>query len=121
MRRCGSTATPSGWRTVGRRAARGGGREPAALRLRPARRTARHHAVYSVSLATRRPYAFWLFGTPVAWALMLGAPLVAAAVRAALQRDPAARALVFVVIVAALSGVTKAETERIWLFMVPWA
>ncbi len=77
--------------------------------------------VYRASIATRRPYAFWLFGSPVAWGVMLGLPIAAAAVRAAVRRDDVALALALVIGVAVVAGFTKAETERIWLFMVPWA
>jgi len=78
-------------------------------------------SVYRASIATRRPYVFWAFGSPVAWGVMLGLPLAAAAIRAATRRDDAALALALVIVIAAVAGFTKAETERIWLFMVPWA
>ena len=77
--------------------------------------------VYDNSLATRRPYAFWVFGSPVAWGVMTGVPIIAAAIAGLVARRPAAIALAVVVLVAALGGFTKAETERIWLFMVPLA
>lgn len=78
--------------------------------------------VYRDSLARVRPYAFWVFGSPVAWALMLG-PLIAAAVLrgVAAAKDGAAIAITAVVVIAAIGGFTKAETERIWLFFVPLA
>ena len=77
--------------------------------------------VYDNSLATRRPYAFWVLGSPVAWAVMTGVPIIAAAIAGLVARRPAAIALAVVVVVASLGGFTKAETERIWLFMVPLA
>ena len=77
--------------------------------------------VYRQSLSTTRPYLYWLFGSPVAWALMLGPLIVAGALRGAQLRDGAAIAIVAVVLIAAIGGFTKAETERIWLFMVPLA
>jgi hypothetical protein len=77
--------------------------------------------VYRHSVASVRPYAFWLLGSPVAWAIMLGAPIAAAALAAVVRREPAAVALAVVVAVAATGGFTKAETERIWLFLVPLA
>lgn len=78
--------------------------------------------VYRDSLAQVRPYLFWVFGSPVAWALMLGPVIVLGIIRgAAALRDPAAIALVVVVLVAAFGGFTKAETERIWLPFVPLA
>lgn len=78
--------------------------------------------VYRDSLARVRPYAFWLFGSPVAWALMLGPVIAAAVLRGATAaRDAASIAIVAVVVIAAVGGFTKAETERIWLCFVPLA
>jgi hypothetical protein len=78
-------------------------------------------AVYRASLATSRPYAFWAFGSPVAWGVMLGLPLAAAGLRGLRAGDAAARALAAVLVIAAVGGFTKAETERIWLMFVPRA
>jgi methylthioxylose transferase len=75
--------------------------------------------VYRSSVATVRPYRFWLFGSPVAWGLLVGPVVIAAAVRAAMRRSPVAIAILGVVVIAALAGFTKAETERIWLIFVP--
>jgi methylthioxylose transferase len=77
--------------------------------------------VYRHSVATVRPYAFWALGSPVAWGVMLGLPIAAAALRAVGRGSDAAVALAVVVLVAAVAGFTKAETERIWLFLVPLA
>jgi hypothetical protein len=77
--------------------------------------------VYRNSLAQIRPYRFWVFGSPVAWALMLGPVVIAAATRAALRRNPVALGILAVVVIAAVAGFTKAETERIWLIFVPLA
>jgi hypothetical protein len=74
--------------------------------------------VYRHGVASVRPYAFWVVGSPVAWGFMLGVPIVAAALRALRAGDDAAVALAVVVVVAAGAGFTKAETERIWLFLV---
>ena len=68
-----------------------------------------------------RPYTFWVFGSPVAWAVMLGMPNSLVALRALCESEPAALALVAVVVVSAVLGFTKAETERIWLPFVPLA
>ena len=68
-----------------------------------------------------RPYAYWMLGAIVAWGVMLGPPIAAAAVRSAMRRDRVALALAAVLLVAAVGGYTKAETERIWLFLVPLA
>jgi hypothetical protein len=78
-------------------------------------------AVYRNSVASVRPYAFWAFGSPVAWGAMLGLPIAAAALRRLARGDDAAVALAVVVAVAAIGGFSKAETERIWLFLVPFA
>lgn len=78
--------------------------------------------VYRDSLARVRPYAFWVLGSPVAWALMLGPVIVAAVLRGVtVAKDGAAIAITAVVVIAAVGGFTKAETERIWLFFVPLA
>lgn len=77
--------------------------------------------VYRNSVSTVRPYRFWLFGSPVAWGLLVGPVVIAAAVRAAMRRSPVAVAILGVVVIAALAGFTKAETERIWLIFVPLA
>ena len=77
--------------------------------------------VYRHSVASVRPYAFWVVGSPVAWGVMLGLPIAAAALRSLARANDAAIALAVVVIVAAVAGFTKAETERIWLFLVPLA
>jgi hypothetical protein len=77
--------------------------------------------VYGNSLAAVRPYAFWVFGSPTAWLVMLGIPTAWLALRSLTRLDPAAMALAGVVTVAAIAGFTKAETERIWLPFVPLA
>lgn len=77
--------------------------------------------VYDNSLAMRRPYEFWVLGSPVAWGVMTGPPIIAAALSGLVARRPAAVALAVVIAVSALGGFTKAETERIWLFWVPLA
>jgi methylthioxylose transferase len=78
-------------------------------------------AVYRNSLASVRPYAFWAFGSPTAWLVMLGLPTAWLVLRSLSRRDPAALALGAVVMAAAVLGFTKAETERIWLPFVPLA
>jgi hypothetical protein len=74
--------------------------------------------VYDVGIASRRPYWFWLFGSPTAFLLILGAPI--AWLAAARLPHPEAIAIFTVIAVAAVAGFTKAETERIWLFLVPF-
>jgi hypothetical protein len=78
-------------------------------------------AVYRHGIANIRPYGYWLFGSPVAWGIGLGLPTAWAALRAVGRGDSAALALAAVVIVGAVLGFTKAETERIWLPFVPLA
>jgi hypothetical protein len=78
-------------------------------------------AVYRHSVAAVRPHAFWAFGSPVAWGVMLGVPIAAGTLRALARGDDAAIALAAVLAIAAAAGFTKAETERIWLFFVPLA
>ena len=78
-------------------------------------------ALYRNSVASVRPYWFWALGSPVAWGLMLGAPIAAAGIVAALRGRPEAVALACVLAIAAVLGFTKAETERIWLPFAPLA
>lgn len=77
-------------------------------------------AVYRRTTAAR-PYIYWLFGSPVAWAAMLGLPTATLALRALAAAEPAALALAAVVITGSVLGFTKGETERIWLPFVPLA
>jgi methylthioxylose transferase len=77
--------------------------------------------VYRHSVASVRPYAFWAVGSPVAWGVMLGLPIAAGALRALARGSDPAVAVAVVVLVAAAGGFTKAETERIWLFLVSLA
>lgn len=76
---------------------------------------------YRASIATVRPYAYWVFGSPAAFIVALGIPIAWYATRAVAERHPAALALAAIVLVAAVGGFSKAETERVWLFMVPLA
>jgi hypothetical protein len=72
--------------------------------------------VYELGIAARRPYAYWVLGSPVAFLLVLGLPIAWLAFRSS---APEARAIAAVIAVATLVGFTKAETERIWLFLAP--
>jgi hypothetical protein len=74
--------------------------------------------VYELGIASRRPYSYWLFGSPSAFLLILGAPI--AWLAAARLPHPEATAIFAVMLVSAVGGFTKAETERIWLFLVPF-
>jgi hypothetical protein len=75
--------------------------------------------VYGEGVASRRPYGFWLLGSPVAFLVAAGLPIAWLALRALGARETVAVALFAVVAIAALLGFTKAETERIYLFLVP--
>lgn len=75
--------------------------------------------VYRESVARVRPYAFWLFGSPAAFLAFAGLPLTWYAATALGRRHPAAVALALVILISAVGGFTKAETERIWLMYVP--
>ncbi len=79
---------------------------------------------YYAGLASERPYAYWVWANLAALALSAGpaaAPIVRRAVRAA--RRPAALlplAALVAVLAADLSGLSKAEVERIWLPFAVW-
>jgi hypothetical protein len=75
---------------------------------------------YREGIARLRPYAFWFFGSPAAFVLLLG-PVAWFAGRSLATKEPAALGLAAVIAVSVLAGYTKAETERIWLFLVPFA
>jgi methylthioxylose transferase len=77
--------------------------------------------VYREGIASRRPYEFWVFGSPTAFLVALGLPTAWFALRSAGAGDAAARALFAVLVAAAVLGFTKAETERIYQFLVPLA
>jgi hypothetical protein len=72
-------------------------------------------------IGSQRVYVFWVFGSPVAWAVMLGLPVVWFALRALAAGDAAAIATWALVLAASVLGFTKAETERVWLPFVPLA
>ncbi len=76
--------------------------------------------VYEIGIASRRPYAYWLFGSPTAFLLILGAPIAWLALKRLAQGAPEALAIAAVIAIACVLGFTKAETERIWLFLVPF-
>jgi hypothetical protein len=78
------------------------------------------HQVYDIGIASRRPYWYWLFGSPTAFLLILGAPIAWLALARLGQRKPEALAIFAVIAIACVLGFTKAETERIWLFLVPF-
>jgi len=75
---------------------------------------------YHDGIAHVRPYWFWFFGSPAAYLIMLG-PVGWYASRSLASRETTALALAAIILVAVVAGYTKAETERIWLFLVPLA
>jgi methylthioxylose transferase len=78
-------------------------------------------SVYREGIASRRPYEFWVFGSPVAFLGALGVPIAWLALRSAGAGYAPAVALCVVLAIAAVLGFTKAETERIYQFLVPIA
>lgn len=79
------------------------------------------HEAYELGISTVRPWAFWALGSPVAFFVALGLPISWYAARALGSGAEVAVALAAIVLVAAVLGFSKAETERIWLFMAPLA
>jgi hypothetical protein len=85
---------------------------------------AAYHATkqeYLQGVASRRPYWFWLVGDPVAFLVGLGIPAAVLWLRGVELRDPPAVALAVTLLIAAASGFAKAEVERIWMFLIPFA
>jgi hypothetical protein len=77
-------------------------------------------AVYRAGIASVRPYWYWLLGSPAAFLLVLGLPILWYALRALAAGRTVATAIFAVLAFAAVMGFTKAETERIWLFFAPY-
>jgi hypothetical protein len=79
------------------------------------------HARYYAGVGGRRPYSYFVVGNVAVFALALGPAVAVALARLRDQRVwlLAGSALVAVAI-ADLSGMSKAEVERIWLPFVPW-
>ncbi|MEZ5077673.1 MAG: hypothetical protein R2725_09540 [Solirubrobacterales bacterium] len=75
---------------------------------------------YREGIASIRPYAFYFFGSPTAFLIMLGVATWFAA-RSLAVREVTALALAVVILISVVGGYTKAETERIWFFLVPFA
>jgi len=79
---------------------------------------------YHAGIAADRPYAFWVVAN-LACLLVVAGPLVVRAAAPALRcwRSPAAAlflAAAAAVVLADVSGLSKAETERIWLPFAVW-
>jgi len=76
--------------------------------------------VYRAGIASVRPYWYWLLGSPAAFLLVLGLPILWHALRALAAGRTIAIAIFALLACAAVIGFTKAETERIWLFFAPF-
>jgi hypothetical protein len=76
--------------------------------------------VYRAGIASTRPYWYWLFGSPTAFLVVLGLPISWLALHALATARTVAVAIFAVLTLSAALGFTKAETERIWLFMAPF-
>ncbi len=79
------------------------------------------HGLYAGGVAARRPYLDFLLISPAAFALALGPAAFAGL--AALRGQRAwilPGAALAALLVAELSGLSKGETERIWLPFAPW-
>ncbi|MEO5921651.1 MAG: hypothetical protein ABIQ01_10975 [Pseudolysinimonas sp.] len=88
---------------------------------------------YYDGIAAHRPYGYWIWGNLGALAVSAG-PIAGASVAVALTRLRGIRTLdqpnrvalmlvaaaAFSILMADLSGMSKAEVERIWLPFVPW-
>ena len=76
-------------------------------------------SVYREGVASGRPYAFWVLGSPAAFLIAAGLPLAWLGLRALGAGESTAVALFAVLAFSAVLGFTKSETERIYLFLVP--
>jgi methylthioxylose transferase len=90
---------------------------------------------YQAGLARLRPYDYWVWANVAAWTCTVGLAVWAALPAAARtlagrdpERRPGARAVAWIgagaivsVLVATISGMSKAEVERIWLPFTWWA
>ncbi len=81
---------------------------------------------YYAGIASDRAYSYWVWANIAAWTFSVGLAVWAAfpaAARAARRRDPLALlagAALLTIIVATVSGMSKAEVERIWLPFTIW-
>ncbi len=78
-------------------------------------------ARYFHGVASRRPYDYFLVANLAAFAVIIGPAIAVAFTK--LRRGPVTvlvGAAIAVVLLADVSGMSKAEVERIWLPFVPW-
>jgi hypothetical protein len=84
------------------------------------------HDRYYDGIASHRAYAYWVWADLAAWTFTVGLVVWAAfprMVRAARDRDALAglaAAALLTILVATISGMSKAEVERIWLPFTIW-
>ncbi len=84
------------------------------------------HDRYYAGIASERPYSYWVWADVAAWTFTVGLVVWAAfprAIRAFRDGDVLARlagAALLTILVATLSGMSKAEVERIWLPFTIW-
>ena len=86
------------------------------------------YAMHEMGIASDRPYGYWVWGNLGALLVSAG-PMLAAAVGAAAAGWRRAGTLVLLlagagvamILLADVSGMSKAEVERIWLPFIPWA
>ncbi len=79
------------------------------------------HHFYGVRGGNDRPYGYFLVANLVVFAVMLGPAGIAGLVRMGRSHvAPLVVAALVAVLVADLSGLSKAEVERIWLPFLPW-
>lgn len=81
---------------------------------------------YYDGIASERAYSYWVWADIAAWTFTVGLVVWAAfprAFRALRERDPLAglaAAAIVAILVATISGMSKAEVERIWLPFTIW-
>jgi len=73
---------------------------------------------YHAGLASQRPYPYWVWANLAALTLCAG-PTAAAILRRS-RRFPLVLAAAAAILIADISGLSKAETERIWLPFAVW-
>jgi methylthioxylose transferase len=84
------------------------------------------HDRYYAGIASERPYSYWVWADVAAWTFTVGLVVWAAfprAIRAFRDGDVLARlagAALLTILVATVSGMSKAEVERIWLPFTIW-
>lgn len=81
---------------------------------------------YNDGIATDRPYSYWVWANIAAWTLTVGLATWAAfphAMQTLRRREPRAvlaAAGLLCIVIATVSGMSKAEVERIWLPFTFW-